>query len=650
MARRKNKNKDFEDDFDIEETDLQSVNLNEKEVVSKESSDPRTLNLKEIIAPTAFERGASDYIKVGNMFARTYYVESFPEYVDIAYLSTLYDEDFDVDVSLSVKPRRQDKARKELQDAQTILQAELEDEIKSGGNRNRDVKKHEIEKIKQQLADLVENTQKAFEVQLFFTLYASSKEELERNSSSILQSLLADEITAYPFALRQDTAWKTVVPYGIDYVNDKKRNFNTGAVAASIPFYLPELYDELGVYLGRNVFTDTPALIDLYKKGIQNSNLNIFGSSGSGKSTLVKVLTMRSVLHGIKTVIIDPEREYEALTKKMHGGYIRLTSDVKNSRMMNIFDIEEEEDIDSDGNIVKTLDLRSKYEDVAGFISAAYPEITKGQEAQVLTTVRQLYSNFGFIDGKVESLYYNDDMIVSDQGTLINSSYKKTVPKLSDFLDLMDVGIRDGSTYELKDVFDALQPYRHNSSRGMFDTYTPDDLKKMQDLPIITFDVSALEANDTRAVAMYVLLSWIWEKFGKKNPDVKKRILVDEAWMMMSPNMKGSEYTGSFLENMSRRIRKRNGSLTVATQKIEDFSSSQKGSAIITNAHTTFLLSHEASERNVIKKEFDLDDGVVSNIIEASLGRILIKQSSQLYLVDVVLFDEEVLVSTGNNV
>lgn len=53
---------------------------------------------------------------------------------------------------------------------------------------------------------------------------------------------------------------------------------------------------------------------------------------------------------------------------------------------------------------------------------------------------------------------------------------------------------------------------------------------------------------------MYVVLSWAWEKFGKKNPGTKKRILVDEAWMMMSANIKGSEHTSAFLENMSRRI------------------------------------------------------------------------------------------------
>ena len=134
---------------------------------------------------------------------------------------------------------------------------------------------------------------------------------------------------------------------------------------------------------------------------------------------------------------------------------------------------------------------------------------------------------------------------------------------------------------------------------------------------------------------MYVLLSWTWEKFGKKRPEIKKRILVDEAWMMMAESMKGHEYTSQFLENMSRRIRKRNGSLTIATQRIEDFASNVSGKSILTNAHTTFLLSHETQEKNVVQSAFDLPDGVVDVIIEAARGRTLIKQGSQLYLVDV---------------
>lgn len=643
---------DFDLDEEFEDNSSQpaikdGINIDEVEAVRDvEADDPRVSTLKEFIAPTAMQRGATDYIKVGGKYARTFYVENFPDLVSIGYLTVLFDDDYDVDVSISSTPRQQSKARKDLQDKLTIAKAKLSDEIEKGSNRDRDTYQRQIEQLSQQLEELSSREEQAFETEVFFTLYADTKDELERNTSFILQGLKSADITAHSFDLRQEQAWKSVLPFGIDYVNDKKRNFNTGAVISSVPFYLPELYDEFGVFLGTNSFKGTPALIDLYKKGIQNSNLNIFGSSGSGKSTLVKALTMRSALHGIRTVIIDPEGEYEGLTKTMHGSFIRLTSDVRNAIMMNIFDIEEDETLDQEGNRIRTLDLRSKYEDVLGFVQVAYPEMTKGEAANVLEVLAELYSRWGFVDGDVQSLYHNDDAIVVD-GELHNNEYKKDVPQLSDFLDLMNILIKDGSFPKLQNVYDALQPFRHQASRGLFDTQTPKELQNLVDAPIITFDISGMESTDMRTVAMYVLLSWTWEKFGKKSPETKKRILVDEAWMMMSENMKGHEYTAAFLENMSRRIRKRNGSLTIATQKIQDFASTTQGSAIITNAYTTFLLSHESSERSIIGKAFDLDDGVIGTIIDAPVGRVLVKQASQLHLVEVTLFPNEKEVVTG---
>ena len=41
----------------------------------------------------------------------------------------------------------------------------------------------------------------------------------------------------------------------------------------------------------------------------------------------------------------------------------------------------------------------------------------------------------------------------------------------------------------------------------------------------------------------------------KKNPKIKKRIICDEAWMLVSKNMAGHEFTETFLENCARRIR-----------------------------------------------------------------------------------------------
>ena len=109
-----------------------------------DSNNARVGTLREFLAPVSLDRGATDYMIVGNKYVRTFYVEGFPEYVAIGYLESLYNKDYDVDISFSVKPRKQDEARKELQDKLTILKAQLEDEVQSGKNRERDIYSNKI--------------------------------------------------------------------------------------------------------------------------------------------------------------------------------------------------------------------------------------------------------------------------------------------------------------------------------------------------------------------------------------------------------------------------------------------------------------------------------------------------------------------------
>ncbi|MBF1306197.1 MAG: ATP-binding protein [Parvimonas micra] len=618
-----------------------SFSLKTADYEFQEEFNPRQESFKEAIAPSAFKRGEIDHLIVGSKYARVFCIEGLPDQVYIGYLRVLYSSDYDVDINLSIQPRQQSSARKELQDKVTVLRAQLEEEIERGGNRNRDIYVTQIEKLESQIRELSSREESAFEAQFLFTLYADSREELSRHTINILQELKEERITAQVLALRQDEGYRTVAPYAIDYLKDKKRNFNTGATISSIPFYVPELYDEFGVYLGVNTYSGTPALIDLYADGINNSNLNVFGASGSGKSTLVKILTARSTLHGIRTVIIDPEGEYSAMTNRLHGGVVRLSTSQENSIMMNIFDIEESVEINPKTNEqVKTLELRPKYVDILGFIKVIYPEIDKGQEANLLEVIERLYFNFGFIDGDVDSLYYNDDVIV-ENGRLVNNLRKKRMPTLNDLINLTHTMVEDGTYPNLREVFEALQPYRARKTLGIFDTQTPKELQRIADLPIITFDISGIESSDIKTLSMYVLLSWIWEKFGKKNPHIKKRVLVDEAWMMMSPSQPGYEHTSKFLETMSRRIRKRNGGLCVASQKIDDFNQTAQGRAVLSNAHTTFLLNHEEIELPALRKAFDLDEGIIQNIINVERGRVLIKQSNKLYLCNTQIFENE---------
>ena len=120
-------------------------------------------------------------------------------------------------------------------------------------------------------------------------------------------------------------------------------------------------------------------------------------------------------------------------------------------------------------------------------------------------------------------------------------------------------------------------------------------------------------------------MSWAWEKFAKKNIKVKKRIVCDEAWMLTNPNMAGHEYTSQFLENTSRRIRKRNGGLLVASQNFKEFADNPQGQAVLTNATVNIFLKQNSTDIDDVQRVFKLSDGERNFLLSSKKGHFLLK-------------------------
>ncbi len=140
---------------------------------------------------------------------------------------------------------------------------------------------------------------------------------------------------------------------------------------------------------------------------------------------------------------------------------------------------------------------------------------------------------------------------------------------------------------------------------------------------------------------MYIALSWTWEKFVKKNPHIKKRVVCDEAWMLVAKSMAGSEYSAKFLENAARRIRKRNGGLLVASQHFSEFTSSLQGQAVLKQAVTNIFLKQDGSDLDALQDMFKLSDGEKLFLMQARRGQMLVRLQGESSTVDVIPFEYE---------
>ena len=111
--------------------------------------------------------------------------------------------------------------------------------------------------------------------------------------------------------------------------------------------------------------------------------------------------------------------------------------------------------------------------------------------------------------------------------------------------------------------------------------------------------------------------------------------------MLVSKNIAGSEYTASFLENASRRIRKRNGGLLVASQNFSEFAESTEGKAVLKNAVVNMFLQQDPTDADALKDVFKLSDGEIVFLLQANRGEMLIKTATESFVSKVVPFDFE---------
>ena len=147
----------------------------------------------------------------------------------------------------------------------------------------------------------------------------------------------------------------------------------------------------------------------------------------------------------------------------------------------------------------------------------------------------------------------------------------------------------------------------------------------LEDVPFINLDISGLEERFARPLAQQILLSWIWEKYVKKNSEdrikaKKKRVLVDEAWMLL-PYPEAVD----FLNTMARRARKRNVSLAIISQRFQDFYEKPEAQAVLTSSDTKLFLAQDKAEIEYLKEVFKLSEGEANFLITCLVGEGLLK-------------------------
>jgi type IV secretory pathway VirB4 component len=601
--------------------------------MAENSLETNKSTLHDLLAPSGIDATHYDYLEIFSKisrFARTFYLTTVPRQATFPYfLSGIY-EFGDVNTSVYINPISETASQNELN--KTIVELQSERYVAHDrGDINREsvlsTKQAEAESLRDQIAA---GYNKLFDATIICTLFAYTKEELDKTSE-----LLAMEASKNLLGLKtawalQEEGFKSNLPLNTNKIS-RKHTFDRGSMATVFPFVNADAGHDTGVPIGINKQTGLPLIFDNFSSSLTNYNMIIFGKSGSGKSVTIKTIMARSaILMGVENLVLDAEGEYVVVAEALRG--INVNINPKSDTIINIFDIETETVKDEiTGKEKSVLNVENKVEDVTQALLTMARGATKSEEVNELTKqiiaeiVSEEYAAAG-ITSDPNSLFV-DQTISLEEG--VAGKTKRDMPTISSWYERLEVKSSENTNDTYQYHYDYLTKVMKQYCKkfdGQMSYFDGQSTFELQDgSKFININISQLEERFARPLAQQILLSWIWEKYVKKNSEDKsrarsKRVLVDEAWMLLA-----YPEAVDFLNTMARRARKRNVSLTVVSQKFQDFYENKSVQAVLTSAETKLFLAQDKSEIEYLKEVFKLSDGEANFLITCTRGEGLIK-------------------------
>ena len=593
-------------------------------------------DLKTLIAPGGIDASYTNHIEISSTrtrYARSMIVANLPRMCTFPeFLRGMYTFG-DLNVSVFINPISEATSQTDLN--RTINELESERVVAADrGDINRErviaQKRMEAEELRDAIAA---GFNKLYDSSIIATLFAYSVDELDKYTELLSNEMSKNLIDIKPCWAMQDEAFRSNMPYCDNKLN-KSHTFDRRAMSTVFPFFTSDVGHEDGIPLGFNKQTGLPILYNNFSSKLTNYNMVIFGKSGAGKSVTIKTITARSsILMGIESLALDAEGEYGAVAESLGGVNVVISPTSKT--VINLFDIEPETTKDEiTGRERTVLNVENKVEDVTQGLLTMSRGSTKSTEVNELTkqiiseSVAEEYAALG-INSNVESLYERQTTQDIDMSKNFLGRTKKDMPTIGSWYRRI---VRKSQENENPDyrfhysyLVKVMKQYvrEYNGQMAYFDGQSTFEL--LDGVPFINLDISQLEERFARPLAQQILLSWVWEKYVKKNSEdktkaAKKRVLVDEAWMLL-PYPEAVD----FLNTMARRARKRNVSLAVISQKFQDFYEKQECQAVLTSAETKLFLAQDKAEIEYLREVFKLSEGEAGFLITCSRGEGLLK-------------------------
>lgn len=520
------------------------------ELTEEEIEEIRIKDFFDRILPSTIKFSTDHYI-IGDSYRCVWAIKEYPPTTEeLALFSQLADRN---NVSLRLYSRIVDA----LEQRKIIQNATRRNKLHTGSddaleNINAEGNLQDVVTL---IAELRKNKEPLLHCAVYLELKADSMQKLRELQSEILMELTRSKMSVDRLTLRQKEGFLSVNPTGYNVFREQfERVLPASSVANLYPFNYSGKTDPKGFFIGRDKY-GTNILVDFDRRAEDKTNANclILGNSGQGKSFLLKLILTNLRESGKNIISLDPEAEYEELTNALGGCYIDFMSGeyIINPLEPKSFGEADKFYEQDDPEAFRKATRLSQHIAYLKDFFRAYKDFNDEQLDTLEIILTKLYKNFGITDyTDYDKLKPTDYPIMEDLYELLDKEYKgynhnikniyrqETLQELCLGLNSMCVGTEskyfNGHTNIIDDQFLCF------GVKGLLDTN-----RRLKD------------------AMLFNLLSYMTNELLSKGNTVAA---IDELYLFLT-NLTAIEY----IRNASKRVRKRDSAVILASQNIEDF-------------------------------------------------------------------------------
>ena len=478
-----------------------------------------------------------------------------------------------------------------------------------------------LQDVETLIATMRRNKEPLVHCAVFIELCARDADGLRSLRDDVTAMLTRSKLGADRIFLRQREGFLAVNPagdnvFGILY----ERVLPASSAANLFPFNYSGKNDPHGFYIGKDRYGSN-IILDLDRRAEDKTNANvlILGNSGQGKSFLLKLLLCNILASGKSVICLDAEHEQDYLCKELDGCFADIMSGqyIINPLEPKLWNEENEDDPDAPAAFRQRTRLSQHISFLKDFFRA-YKDFDHRQIDTIELMLERLYKKWGLNDH-----------------TDFRSMRPGDYPTLSDLYDVIEDAYqhydREENPLYPKELLQEVLLGLHSLCRGaeskFFNGHT-----NITSHRFLVFGVKELlhASAGVKNAMLFNLLSYLSDKLLTEG---NTAAALDELYIWLS-NPTAVEY----IRNTLKRVRKKESSLIMASQNLEDFDAPgvrEMTRPLFAIPTHQFLFNAGSVDKRFYMDNLQLEESEFELISRPQNGVCLFKCGNERYLLEV---------------